>query len=90
MQLVDSTLGNEGVLIFSGDNYTYGGGTDVEYGTLQLANAFANPGAPNTPLTIGVSGTFDLNGVPTYIGSLYDGYGGGGTITNTSNSGLAP
>ncbi len=67
-----------------GANNTYIGKTDIEYGTLRLANGAA-PGADTGALQVGGNGELDLNGCSVTVGSLNDGTSGtGGLITDNS------
>jgi len=70
-----------------GGNNTYTGGTDIEYGTLRLANG-ATLGADTGALQVGGYGTLDLYGCSVTVGSLNDGTSGtsGGTITDNSTN----
>ncbi|MGO9114272.1 MAG: autotransporter-associated beta strand repeat-containing protein [Thermoguttaceae bacterium] len=75
-----------GRLVLGGANNTYTGGTDIEYGTVQLANS-ATLGADTGTLTVDEVGTLDLNGCSITVGSLVGGANGSGTITDTSTTG---
>jgi len=82
-----------GTLVVGGPNDSYIGGTDIEYGMLQLSNG-ATLGAPTGLLQVGGQGTLDLHGCSITVGGLEDGSstGGpnqtdGGTVTDKSNSG---
>ncbi|MGO9107751.1 MAG: autotransporter-associated beta strand repeat-containing protein [Thermoguttaceae bacterium] len=67
-----------------GGNNTYIGKTDIEDGTLRLANGAA-PGADTGALQVGGNGELDLNGCSITVGSLNDGTSGtGGLITDNS------
>ncbi|WP_129778135.1 autotransporter-associated beta strand repeat-containing protein [Peristeroidobacter soli] len=79
--IVGGTISGAGGLTYRGDGtlvvdtqQTYTGPTNIETGTLQagLANALS----PNTAVTVGPHGTFDLNDFAQIIGSL----SGSGTV----------
>ena len=72
-----------GTLVLGGQN-TYGGGTDIEQGEVQLEN-YSCLGADTGTLQLGTSGTLDLNGCPIVVGWLGNGNSPtGGAITDGS------
>ncbi len=79
-----------GMLVLQGNN-SYGGGTTVNGGTLQVGYAGAIPYGPGVgDLTINGSGVFDLAGNATNINGLWgngtaDDSVGGGTLTVGNN-----
>jgi fibronectin-binding autotransporter adhesin len=83
--LGDSARSGTGTVVFAGAN-TYAGATDVTAGTLEagiqsvagVSGAFGN----NSAVTVGASGTLDLGGFNTQIGSLT----GNGHVTNSGTS----
>ena len=77
-------MNGPGFVLLSGAN-SYGGGTTVSAGTLQLGNASAL-GTPSGTLPLQVNGgLLDLNGQTVTTGGLT---GSGGTVTSTSNGGV--
>lgn len=72
----------DGTLLLSATN-TYTGSTTVNAGTLRVGSANAIPSG--TELTIGATGSFDMNGFAGVFGSL----AGAGTVTNGGASAAA-
>ena len=71
-----------GIIILTGTNNTFSGGTTVGGGTLQLGNAAALGGSTSAPLVVSSGDTLDLEGYSIGVGVLF----GAGIIDNLNNS----
>ena len=78
---IRNSTGTTGVVVLSGNN-SYSGPTNVDSGTLRAGSATGL--SQNSAFAVNLGATLDLNGFNSTIGSLADGAGGGGTVTNSS------
>ena len=78
---IRNSAGTTGVVVLSGNN-SYSGPTNVDSGTLRAGSATGL--SQNSAFAVNLGATLDLNGFNSTIGSLADGAGGGGTVTNSS------
>ena len=73
-----------GEMRFNGSGSDYSGVTSIQNGFVRVNTP--NATSPNSQLVLYPTTVFDLNGQSTVVGSIADGPGGAGTITNGTSS----